>query len=240
VRKSTLTVIYQITDTHVPLEEDHIASINFQILMDFVRQNPADLLVISGDLPGEDGSEEVYRWMKNQIPTSQDTSVIPGNHDDPDSMYSIFGDDMCGNREFLFTRKLDQIDVLFTNTGSTVFPDDHLGYIRNPSVREGSILFTHFPTQKVSSGFMDLNYPLGNITEAHTTILKSNISHVFCGHFHTEHKVQGSYDLHLTPSPAFTVDLHSSEIVLGKPRVPIRKIEITGKDVTSSIIYIDD
>ena len=234
-----MTVIYQITDTHIPLEADHVAQKNFLTLMRFVHHKPADLLVISGDLPGVDGSLEIYQWIKDQIPANQTTYVIPGNHDDADNMYQVFGAEMCGNREFLFTLKLDEIDVVFTNTGSTVFPKDHLAYIQDPSIRTESILFTHFPTKKLSDGYMDTHYPLGNITEADLAISSSHIRHVFCGHFHTEHRVRDAYELNVIPSPAFTVELNSAEIKIGKPRIPLCIIEVTGKQVQSSVLYLD-
>ena len=87
---------------------------------------------------------------------------------------------------------------------------------------------------------MDLNYPLGNQQEADAAISESNISYVFCGHFHTAHKDQAAYELNVTPSPAFTVDLHSAEIKIGKPRVPLCKIEVNGTRVESSVIYLDE
>ena len=44
-----MTLIYQITDTHVPHEEDKLTRKKFVELMEYVRKNPADILVITGD-----------------------------------------------------------------------------------------------------------------------------------------------------------------------------------------------
>ncbi|MBP18371.1 MAG: hypothetical protein CMQ21_05710 [Gammaproteobacteria bacterium] len=234
-----MTSIYQITDTHIILENDDLARNHFLILMEHFRKEPADILVISGDLPGIDGSLEIYQWMKKQIPSAQETYVIPGNHDDADNLYTAFGDDMCVNSDFLFTIPLSEIDIVFSNTGSNRFPEDQLAYLQDASIRENSILFTHYPTTRLTKGFMDTNYPLANASEADKVISGSNISHVFCGHYHTEHSINNDYQLNVTPSPAFEIDLYSTEFKLHKTRIPFRHIEVDGTNTQSSVIYLD-
>jgi len=231
-------LIYQITDTHVPPEDGKAVRSNFKTLMGYVSNNPADLLVLTGDLPGEDGNKEVYEWMKEQLPENQLTYVIPGNHDDDENLFEAFGEDICVNREFFHTLSLDEIDIVFTNSGSGVLPTDQLDYLSSDAIRQHSVLFTHYPTRKISDGFMDLTYPLKNQAQADKAITGSKIDHVFCGHFHTEFMSLGEYDLHVTPSPAFDIDLHDAEIRLSKSRVPIRKIEIDGTKVTTEVVYL--
>jgi len=235
-----MTVIYQITDTHVPHESDNPVKKNFLILMDYIRQNPADLLVITGDLPGEDGCKDIYGWMKAQLPEDQKTYVIPGNHDDDVNLYEAFGEKICVNPEFFHTMALEDIDVVFTNTGSGRFPRDQLEHLENESIRNQSIVFTHYPTKKLSGGFMDKTYALQGIPEVDAVLKRSNIAHVFCGHFHTEHEAVGGYELHVTPSPAFEVDLNEVELKLSRGRIPLRRIEIDGTSTRSEVIYLDD
>jgi 3',5'-cyclic AMP phosphodiesterase CpdA len=233
-----MTIIYQITDTHVPPEEGKPVRANFVALMDFVARNPADLLVLTGDLPGEDGNKEVYEWMKEQLPENQLTYVIPGNHDDDENLFDAFGEDICVNREFFHTLPLDEIDLVFTNSGSGILPPEQLDYLSSEVIRQHSVLFTHYPTRKISDGFMDSTYPLKNHDQADTAISRSKIDHVFCGHFHTEHASEGNYNLHVTPSPAFEIDLNDPEIKISKGRVPIRKIQIDGSTVSTEVIYL--
>jgi 3',5'-cyclic AMP phosphodiesterase CpdA len=233
-----MTVIYQITDTHVPPEAGKPVRLNFQALMEYVAENPADLLVLTGDLPGEDGSKEIYEWIKKQLPAGQKTYVIPGNHDNEENLFEIFGEEICVNREFFHTMSLEEIDVVFTNSGSQTFPPDQLDHLSSEDIRQHSILFTHYPTRKISDGFMDLNYALKNVAEANQAIAKSKVDHVFCGHFHTDFVARGDYDLYVTPSPAFEVDPHEPEIKLSKGGVPIRKIRINGTSVETEVIYL--
>ncbi|HIG44158.1 MAG TPA: hypothetical protein EYQ14_27025 [Gammaproteobacteria bacterium] len=236
---SFMTTIYQITDTHVSLVSRNLVLENFLVLMDYIAQHPADLLVISGDLPGEDGNPEVYAWMKSQLPAGQKTHVIPGNHDNAANLYSVFGAEICGNKDFLFTVELEAIDLIFTNTGSGSFPAEHLDYIQRDHIRDNSVLFTHYPTKTLSAGFMDSNYSLSNIKEADDAIRQSRINTVFCGHFHTEHTVKDGYELNITPSPAFCVALHEKEPRITRARIPLRKIEVSGNSTTSTIVYLD-
>lgn len=232
-----MTTIYQITDPHVPLQGTDVQAA-FLKLMQYVRENPVDLLIMTGDMPGIDGSAKVYEWIKSKVPETQKYYIVPGNHDDPSNLFAVFGEDVCGNAKFLFTEHLDEIDLVFTNTGSTRFPASHLNYLQQASIRKDSILFTHFPTKKISDGFMDRTYPLGNINEADKAIRESNIKHVFCGHFHTEFHIEDGYHLHVTPSPAFSIALDESEIVFTNRCIPLRKIQIEGRITTTEILYL--
>lgn len=232
-----MTTIYQITDTHVPHGESEPARIKFASLMEYVEQNPADILVITGDLPAKDGDKEIYQWMKEQLPEGQKTHVIPGNHDSDSILFETFGEEICVNADFFHTIELEQIDLVFTNTGSGIFPSEQLSYLSE--VRNNSILFTHYPTRKISDGFMDITYPLEGLAEVDAAIAKSNIQHVFCGHFHTEHKAVAGYELYVTPSPAFEISLHDADIKVSDARVPIRKIEVDGSNTQTQVIYLD-
>lgn len=235
-----MTVIYQITDPHIPLDDDDPVQKNYLRLMQYVTENPADLLVITGDLPavGQDGSARVYQWIKSKIPSGQKTYVIPGNHDDSATMYAEFGEEFCGNADFCFSLPLDEIDLVFSNTGSGKFPREQLNYLQQS--RENSILFTHYPTRKISDGYMDITYPLGNIPETHSAISSSPIGYVFCGHFHTHYSILDGYELNVTPSPAFDMDLNKKKPTVSPPRIPVCRIEISGSDVSSKVIYLDE
>ncbi len=232
-----MTVIYQVTDTHVPVE-DKPSKKNFRLLMEYVNENPVELLTITGDLPSRDGDAEAYRWMKQQLPVNQRTVIIPGNHDDDDVLYEVFGRERCVNPDFVHMIPLDEIDVFFTNTGSGQFPEDQLEGLND--ARPDSILFTHYPTRAISDGFMDRTYPLADVAAVDRAIAATPIRHVFCGHFHAAHTSQGSYDLHVTPSPAFEIELNEAEIKLSPGRIPLRKITIEGRLTSSEIIYLDD
>lgn len=213
---------------------------NFSCLMNYVAEKNPDLLVITGDLPGEDGSREAYEFIRQELPDEVPCMILPGNHDDPVALFEMFQGGLNRSPDFFEKMALEEIDLLFANTESTWLPEEQVAALKDPGVREGAILFLHHPTEEVSGGFMDVNYPLRNRDEVAEAIRQSNIDHVFCGHFHTEFIVENGYRLYVTPSPAFDVDRESVEIKIGPPRIPLREIVVDGKSVSTEVIYLDE
>lgn len=213
---------------------------NFVMLMDYCREIAPDLLTITGDLPGEDGSRSAYDWIWNHLPEGIPHLIIPGNHDNPETLFEVFQGGLNRHPDFMELIALDEIDLLFVNTASKVLPEAQIDFISSAHVREGSILFIHHPTKYISGGYMDINYPLENRDEVDQAISDSNISHVFCGHYHTEFEIHDDYHLYLTPSPAFEVSRDSKGPEIGPPRVPVREINVDGSAMTTRVIYLDD
>ena len=207
--------------------------------MDYCSSEAPDLLVISGDLTRDDADAATCRWMKSKLPPAIPAVVIPGNHDSAQVLYEVFADSFNPTPDFCFALNFDDTDVLFTNSGSGVFPTTQLDWLGQRRTRENAIMFTHYPTKKLSDGFMDRTYPLLNIDEADAAIRATRISHVFCGHFHTDYDVLDGYHLHVTPSPAFTLDLHATEPALTRPFTPVQQIEIADGQVTAHVHYLD-
>ena len=229
--------IFQVTDTHIPDTGDMLARDNFTALMTYCAEQQPDLLAITGDLPADDGSRSAYEWITAAIPSGLEYIVIPGNHDNIETLFEVFGGGKNQDPGFFEKLSLDQIDVLFTNTASNELPTEQLDALAN--VRPGSVLFIHHPTKEVSGGWMDQTYPLGNRDEVDSAIAASNIRHVFCGHFHTEHEIHADYSLYVTPSPAFTVDLYADEPKISAPKIPLREVTIDGDKVSSKVTYLD-
>ena len=228
-------LIYQITDIHIPFEGQEQIRDNFLKIMAYTRQHPPDLLVITGDLSYGD-QPAVCDWINEQLPGNCPYVVIPGNHDNAADLLDSFGDALVINPDFYFSIPADEIDLLFANSGSESIPPGQLAMLSATQIRPGSILFVHHPTKVLSSGYMDLTYPLKNLNEADAVISASHIEHVFCGHFHSEFEVHADYSLYVTPSPAFEINLDSPDFKPEKTRIPIRRIEIEGAEVTTSLI----
>jgi 3',5'-cyclic AMP phosphodiesterase CpdA len=235
-----MTLIHQVTDIHIPIAGDMSVRENFLQLMAYSSAQKPDLLAITGDLPGEDGSREAYEWIKASLPQGIDTVIIPGNHDDVDSLFDIFESSNNSNPNFLELITLDEIDVMFVNTASSKLPDDQIQQLSDADIRPGSVLFIHHPTKELSGGFMDANYPLLNRDEVDAAIADSQFEHVFCGHYHTDFEIHDDYHLYVTPSPAFDVDRDSLKPKIGPPRIPLREIVVDGTSVSSQVIYLDE
>ena len=235
-----MTVIHQVTDIHIPVSGDMTVRQNFRQIMAYVAERAPDLLVISGDLPGEDGSREVYEWIKSELPADIPCLILPGNHDNPELLFEIFQSDLNRDPSFFEKMQLDDIDVLFANTATDVLPEAQIVAIQDSAVREGSVLFLHHPTEVVSAGFMDKVHALKNRDATGNAIRSSNVKHVFCGHFHTEGMVSNGYDLYVTPSPAFEVGGTITDPAFLPPRLPLREIVIDGRSLETRVIYLDE
>ena len=235
-----MTRILQVTDTHIPMEGDLSVQDNFRRIMAFCADNPPDLLTITGDLPDVDGNRAAYEWIAGELPRDIPYFIIPGNHDDRDSLFEVFKSSLNQNPEFMEKIALDEIDVVFVDSGPKILAADQIAYFSSNEIRPGSILFIHHPTKEISGGFMDVTYPLENRETVDEAIRGSSVSHVFCGHFHTEFEIHADYHLYVTPSPAFEVSRDSVEPKVSPPRIPLREILIEGKSVTTQVIYLDD
>lgn len=233
-----MTVIHQVTDPHVSPDGKGVACENFLALMAHVRETKPDLLTITGDLPGEDGSRAAYEWIKAALPDNVPCLVLPGNHDDEQVVFDVFKDELNTNPLFSEVLPLEEIDLVFLNTASTWLPVEQVQFLTEGEIRPGSVLFVHHPTRTVADGYMDRVWPLQNREEVNRAVSASGISHVFCGHYHCEHEMQTDYGLYITPSPAFEVDLHAVEPKIGPPRIPLREINVTGRRVSSTVRYL--
>jgi len=232
-------LIYQITDLHIPFEGEEQIRDNFLTIMTYTRQNPPDLLVMTGDFTYGDHADS-FEWIKDQLPANVAYVVIPGNHDNVADLYNAFRDALVISKDFYFTVPTDDIDLVFANSGSKSIPEEQLEKLKSSEIRPGSILFVHHPTKVLSSGYMDRTYPLQNLAQADSVISASNITHVFCGHFHAEYEIHDDYSVYLTPSPAFEINLHNPKFTLETTRIPIRRIEVEGARVTTSMIGLSE
>ena len=232
-----MTTLLQITDTHVPLDPEKRAHRNFLKQIEFVGHYKPNILVISGDLPAEDGSKEIYSLMAQALPLEQEVVIIPGNHDKPEMLYEVFGKERCKTPSFCHVVPLPDIDLVFVDSSSGTLSISQQQTLQG--VRSESILFIHHPTKKLSNGFMDTNYPLQNLSEVDAAIRRSPIAQVFCGHFHCEHTVVEDYALHVTPSAAFRVGLNETEINVSYGGIPLREIIVDGTSVSTQVIDIE-
>lgn len=233
-----MTRIHQITDLHIPdpdsqADLDHVKP-NIEKQLSFVSGNDSDLLVISGDLTMTDGSKTSCEWLRDQLPDSPDVLFVPGNHDNPSVMWEVFGEAQCVNRQFCFTRHMGGRKVLFVNTTTDYLPEDQIAFLVDEGSDEDTILFIHHPPDLISHGFMSVNQPLNNFDEVAEAIRQARITDVFCGHYHNEiDKDCDGFTLHLTPSPAFQIDLNKVEFTFQDFEPKVRVIDIDNGKVTT-------
>ena len=224
--------IHQITDLHIPDGEtpNNTTKSNVIKLLSFVHKDNSDLLVISGDLTMTDNSVQACEWLNSALPETPRTIIMPGNHDKASVLWEVFGPKRCISHDFYFA----------VDTSSYSLPDDQIEFIKSEAANQASLLFIHHPPDLINpSGFMALNHALENATQVSEAIKESQIEHVFCGHYHNaiDKDCDGFY-LHLTPSPAFQIDLDSEEFYLQPFNPGVRIIDIEQTSVTSHFTYV--
>ena len=234
--------IHQITDLHIPDGEmtNGQTKSNVLKLLSFVREDNSDLLVISGDLTMTDGSVQANEWLNSVLPEAPQTIIMPGNHDKPSVLWEVFGPKKCINHDFYFALDIDAYKLLFVDTSSYSLPDDQIEFIKREAANQASLLFIHHPPDIINPvGFMGINHALANAEQVSKVIKESKIKHVLCGHYNNaiDKRCDGFY-LHLTPSPAFQIDLDSEEFHLQPFEPGVRIIDIEQSSVTSHIVYV--
>lgn len=222
-------LIYQITDLHIPGQDDERwteVSNNILAIMAYVSAYPPDLLVITGDLSMRDGDEKACAWLHQILPKHQDYALIPGNHDDPELLDRVFTDRVGAQHGFFFKLAKPEADLIFVNSSDEWLPDEQLAFIDGLPKDKSSLLFIHHPPDLISDGFMANSQPLQNWQAVAGAVGNSSITHVFCGHYHNAiDKDCDGFILHLTPSPAFQISLSARHFEL-EPVVPqIRVID---------------
>ena len=234
-------LIHQITDLHIPdtNDDERFVHVRENVLrqLALIEADGTDLLVMTGDLTMTDGSRAGCEWIRSVLPPVP-TVVIPGNHDDPALLYEVFGAGRCMNPCFCFMLKREGRGLVFVNTTGDRLPEDQLRFLSRLPQR-ASILFMHHPPDLISDGFMALNQPLWNYVDVASAIRSSPITHVFCGHYHNAiDKDCDGFSLHLTPSPAFQIDLHSRDFLMQDFRPSVRRIILEGEYVDTQLVYV--
>ena len=235
--------IHQITDLHVPEEGcdpefDHVKA-NVLRQLAFIEKDHSDLLVISGDLTMQDASPAACQWINQVLPQSLKTIVMPGNHDDPGVIWDVFGAPKCVDRKFFFVVEQLNWNLVFLNTTTDRLPQDQLQFLTDLALDVPCILFVHHPPDLISDGFMALNQPLHNHAEVAAAIRTSAIQHVFCGHYHNwMDKNCDGFELHLTSSPAFQIDLHAIEFKMQPFEPAVRVIEVGKESVITEVVFV--
>ena len=227
--------IHQITDLHVPdeMSDDRFVHVRENVLRQFrfTERELPDLLVISGDLTMEDGSEDCCQWISQNLPDVP-VIVIPGNHDDPRIIEQVFG-------PWPTQKKYANCNLVFLDTSSDELPHDQISILGALDAKHPCLLFLHHPPHLIGSGFMSKNQPLLNHSVAADAIAVSVVDHVFCGHFHNAATVScDGFELHLTPSPAFQIALDSESFTMEEFQPAVRTIDIESGCVSTELIYV--
>ncbi len=189
--------LIQITDTHLLAETGTVFGFvdtekSFKKVIARLREDlPVDAILVSGDLAdrGERGAYEKLRDGLESLKTP--AFCIPGNHDEPDIMRSVFGD---GCVRFVDFQAFDDWVIVFLSTQAPqrvdgylssdelMRLDEHLGKFADKHV----LICLHHHPVPIRSSWMDAMRlsnpePLFEIMDRHT-----NVAAIIWGHIHQE------------------------------------------------------
>ncbi len=195
-------LIVQISDIHIVEKGKLTLGIapmarNLEICIDHINQltPKPDIVLVTGDISDTGAIEEVEHAASLLRNLQCPFYVIPGNHDDLSSLWSVFGKNACPSRiDQSINYVIEGFDVRLIGMDSTIsdapggelcqtrlaWLDDRLSEANN----QPTIIFMHHPPVKFSvlesdeDGFIGAD-ALGKIVEKY-----SNIERLICGHIH--------------------------------------------------------
>jgi 3',5'-cyclic AMP phosphodiesterase CpdA len=201
-------LIAQISDLHIagwgkktygiaPMAE------NLERCVDHINQlaSTPDVVIVTGDIAMNGLAEEVHRAEKILRKLRMPFYVIPGNHDDRSTLWSVFGGQACPARVDAFIHYvIDDYDVRLIGIDSTI-PDGPGGEIcekraewldarLSEEKEKPTAIFMHHPPVKCGvletdmDGFVGADR-FGDIVEKYT-----NIERIICGHIHLQANVR--------------------------------------------------
>ena len=217
-------IIAQITDLHITLPGKPLqrrvdtGSYLKQAVAKIKTLNPQpDVLLVTGDLV-ESGAREEYEYLRQLLaPLALPIYVIPGNHDDRETMRRAFSDhDYLPREGFLhyvideFPVRLIGLDTLIPRKTDGELCGERLAWLEDVLQKENekaTLIFMHHPPFITSIVHMDqwgFRSPddLANIIRRHP-----QVERIVCGHVHRPIQARFAGTLAVTcPSTAHQID----------------------------------
>lgn len=242
-------MIAQISDMHIgPTEAPYRGMPVRQQFLEVIKvlaNKPLDLLVLSGDLAAMEGDKDIYLWIKQALMNFPCPYVVmAGNHDQVQEMVEVFNlpSSDVWKEMLCFSRTIKDKRLIFLDSSSKYLSLEQLTWLDQQLMdyEEQVLLFVHHPPILCDCLFMDTYHSLQNIDESWPTLMHLfQISHIFCGHYHTERTVvQDGKSVHLTPSTTFQIDPIPAEFTMEHTRPGWRIIEWKGSKVETYVEYL--
>jgi len=159
-----------------------------------------DVVLVTGDITGNALKEEMEYAASILKKLKYPYFVIPGNHDNPNDVFAVFGEKHCpvsnslaSNNGFVnyvvddFPIRLIGLDSTVKGASGGEFCEIRASWLKqclDKETKKPTILFIHHPSIDVGvretheDGFVGADL-LGDVVEKH-----SNIKRILCGHIH--------------------------------------------------------
>jgi len=224
-------LIAQISDTHV-LEAGHRLSDwidtgdRFSEVITWINNfiPKPDVVLITGDLVENGTSEEYAEFRKRLAPLDIPFFVIPGNHDDRESLQKAFSDQAYINQKDPFVQyviddypvRLIALDTFIPGEMGGRLCEKRLAWLEKTLSKETekpTMIFMHHPPFNTGISVMDsINCENGD-KMAEIIAAYTNIERVLCGHVHRPITVDWAGTIGtVAPSAAILLELNLNEI----------------------------
>lgn len=217
----------QISDTHLFADpEQSLLGVNTQksleAILDVIKQNerPFDFLLHSGDLT-QDCSKAAYLRLADMLSTFKVPVLsVPGNHDDPKIMASVYPHGMMANEKQILTKNW-QIILLDSHKADSVegyLPQSELDFLEHCLQTEPhhfSVVVFHHQPFTIHCAWLD-KLALQNSNKVLETIYRyKNLKLVLFGHIHQQYETkQHDIGFYATPSTCIQFMRHQDHFGL--------------------------
>lgn len=193
-----------------------------------------DLVLLTGDVTNDCTRTEADRAAEILSQLNCPYYLIPGNHDDRDVLWDVFGTTACPSRHGEFINYVVETDALHfigldsvstQNAGGQIC-DIRADWLRQTLLQKPdvpTIIFMHHPPLKCGVRETDEDGFVGREKLAEIIASHSNIERILCGHIHllTHSRWSGTI-VSTAPSLGMQLDLdltqsHPSQFVLTDP-----------------------
>lgn len=240
--------LIQISDLHLPAARGELTAgtDTFALLdrlLDDLRQQESDLLVVTGDVCGDTESAFCYEYVRAALESFPcPWLALPGNHD----RGRLFKEVLMAHAltGFVSYESPANTGLTFFDTSGETADTDGLKELENHLVnaRGPQCLFTHYPPVLVGHPSYDGKHRLPWQEAFLETLTKSACPlHVFFGHIHYE--FQATIDrLHLYSVPSATIPtIPGRGADLPDPAGPCyRRIDVSPDGVRTAVYRLDD
>jgi len=195
-------LIAQISDTHIAaagLKTYGIAPMaeNLTRCVDSINKltMPPDLVLLSGDISNDFAHDEATHAAEILNRLNCPYYLVPGNHDDRDVLWEVFGGNACPSRPDGFINyviegaavriiALDSLSV--GQSGGEICPQ-RAAWLRETLAKGGTqptVIFMHHPPMKCGVPESDLDGFVGADALGDIVATHPNIERILCGHIH--------------------------------------------------------
>lgn len=240
-----------VTDLHIdqpgifPLSLD--TRDQFLKVLDHVKAQNYDFIILGGDLCNKVGDEAIYRWIGAQMADIQvPVFAISGNHDDSILLAHSFGlsPDVHEN-ELFYSRHIQGLEFIFLDTSLGRMAGQQWAWLEEKIERYGGQnlwIAMHHPPILAGSAHMEPKYQFEQMATFKALTLKYNHLNfnVFCGHYHLERTIVSDHlTVYISPSTFVQIDPNYLEFKPYMPYFGYREVILDddGKVVTN-VVYI--